>query len=178
MGLGEGVGGGDVPNKGDGAAAGHEGDFVDHLDSVSTPFATGRWGEGTYSRHGLDAARRMLPVDPDGVEAERREEARHRDRAQAKVADHHGRDLAVGRVAEGLSGAVGLEERGRGVGGHAIGVGERVRFLGLGAVGAVAVLVGGGGRFGVGAHGDGLLGLLGLSLGVGCRSGRSGCRCV
>lgn len=47
MGDGRGDGKGDVPNKGDGATAGHEGDFVDDLDSVSiSTRQKGEWGRG------------------------------------------------------------------------------------------------------------------------------------
>lgn len=95
----------------DGAALAHEDGLVDH------------------GRHGLDVARRVLPVDPDGVKGHGREHARDGNGAEARVvAEHRGDLLGVG-VADGGAGAVGLEEGGGGVGGHAL----RGGFVGDGA---------------------------------------------
>lgn len=89
-------------DKGNGVSLAHEDGLVNHVG------------------HGLDVARAVFPIDPDSVKVQGREKACERQGAEARVVAHDRGDLLLVGVADGVSRAMGLEERRGGVGGHAL----------------------------------------------------------
>lgn len=67
----------------------------------------------------------MFPVDPNDIKVQRRYPARDLCRAKAAVVAQQRRNLLLVSITNGLASEMRLEERGCGVGGHAL------RWLGV-----------------------------------------------